>query len=49
MDIYDLVVIAGACLLTVGCWMAWAPLGGIVGGICLIGLGLLGAYRKGNR
>ena len=48
MDIYDLVVVTGVCLLSVGCWLAWAPLGLIVGGVCCIGLGILGAYKKGT-
>ena len=48
--LYDLTVLAGICLLSYGSWLAWRPLGFIIGGLALSALGiLLGRSIAGQR
>jgi hypothetical protein len=48
--VYDLELLIGCALIAYGCWLAWRPLGFIVGGLMLALTGFfLGYQRKGDR
>lgn len=42
----DFMVLGGAVLVAHGCWLAWKPLGFIVGGLFLGAVGVAGELRK---
>jgi hypothetical protein len=44
--IYDALAAAGCLWTSYGCWLAWHPLGFIVGGILLAGCSFFLGYAK---
>lgn len=44
----DLCALAGAGLVSYGAWLVYEPTGFIVGGAILLGVGVVGALRKGD-
>jgi hypothetical protein len=42
----DLAVLAGAALFSYGAWLAWHPLGFMVGGLLLSSVAFLYGYRR---
>ncbi len=42
---YDLLFLCGCGVCVYGLWLAWRPLGFIVGGIVLAAIGFLSAYN----
>jgi hypothetical protein len=42
---WDAVALAGFALLAYGAWLAWAPAAAILGGMFLIFIAIVGAWR----
>ena len=49
LDGWETAVLLGLACLAVGGWMAWPPLGPIVLGLSLTGLGIMGTMAKARR
>jgi hypothetical protein len=45
--VWDIFVLGGVALLSIGAGLAYKPLGFVVPGVALLALGILGAWRVG--